>query len=190
MAYDARAIANFFLDHAAIERQSITIMSLLKILYFAHAWYLAKTGRPLVGQPFEAWKYGPVSRVVYEQFKGAGARPLEGRAQVLNVSTAKFEIASYQHIDADTMELLRNTFNYYAYFHPFRLSDLTHEKDSPWDRVWIEASRRAVAGMVISDESIREWFQQSRSALVQAGTDRGDIDDQSAGPATSRPRPD
>jgi len=43
MAYDARGIANYLLDYADSKRQSVTTMSLLKILYFAHAWHLAKT---------------------------------------------------------------------------------------------------------------------------------------------------
>jgi uncharacterized phage-associated protein len=163
MAYDARAIANFFLDYADSKRCPVTIMSLLKILYFAHAWHLAKTNQPLVGQPFEAWQHGPVCRVVYEQFKGSGANVVTERATTLNVSTVKFEPASYDDVDEDTQQLMRNVFDYYATFHPFQLSDLTHEKDSPWDQVWELASRRAVPGMVISDQSIRDWFRMSRA---------------------------
>jgi len=68
--HDARAITNYFLDRAAQRGMAITIMTLLKVLYFAHAWYLAKKNAPLVGQPFEAWRHGPVNRVVYDQFKG------------------------------------------------------------------------------------------------------------------------
>lgn len=163
MAHDARSIANFFLDYADSKRRPLTIMSLLKILYFAHAWHLAKTGNPLVGQPFEAWQHGPVCRVVYDQFKGAGDTPLKGRATALNVTTVQFEPASYAGVDDQTRGLLCHVFDYYSDFHPFRLSDLTHEKGSPWERVWATASRRAVPGMVISNDSIREWFQQSRA---------------------------
>jgi uncharacterized phage-associated protein len=163
MAYDARGIANYLLDYAESKRQPVTIMSLLKILYFAHAWHLAKTGEPLVGQPFEAWQYGPVCRVVYDQFKGAGKAPVEGRATALNVSTASFETASYDPVDTETRKLLRQVFDSYSHLHAFRLSELTHEKGSPWETVWEAASRRAVPGMVISNELIREWFQQSRA---------------------------
>lgn len=172
MPYDARAIANFFLDYGASKGQAITTMSLLKILYFAHAWHLAKTNKPLVGQPFEAWQYGPVSRVVYDQFRKLGGKPIEGRASVLNVATAQFEVAAYDQVDEDAREFLRNIFDYYSQYHPFRLSDLTHEKGSPWEQVWTEASRRSVPGMVISNESIRNWFEQSRAAQRSAG-DRG-----------------
>jgi uncharacterized phage-associated protein len=169
MPHDARVIANFLLDYGADKRQPVTIMSLLKILFFAHAWHLAKTGRPLIGQPFEAWQHGPVSRVVYDQFKSSGAQPISARATVLNVGTARYEVARWESLDTETVNLLRNVFDYYSHFHPFRLSDLTHEKGSPWDVVWTEATRRAVPGMVISDDSIRIWFQKSRPLLRSVG---------------------
>jgi uncharacterized phage-associated protein len=163
MAHDARGIANYLLDYADSKRQPVTIMSLLKILYFAHAWHLAKTGDPLVGQPFEAWQHGPVCRVVYDQFKGSGKSPVEARATALDVSTARFETAPYDAVDTETRQLLRQVFDYYSHYHPFRLSELTHEKGSPWEAVWEAASRRAVPGMVISNDAIRAWFEDSRA---------------------------
>lgn len=167
MVYDARAIANFFLDYGASKGQSITIMSLLKIIFFAHAWHLAKTGEPLVGQPFEAWQYGPVSRVVYEQFKSSKKQPINTRAKALNAAAGRYEVAECRDLDAATIKLLRDIFDYYSRFHPYRLSHLTHEKGSPWDNVWEEATRRAVPGMIISNDSIREWFQNRRSGTQQ-----------------------
>lgn len=172
MPHDARAIANFFLDYGDSKGHPVTIMSLLKILFFAHAWHLAKTGKPLVGQPFEAWQYGPVNRVVYDQFKKCKNRPIEARAQVLNAGAGRYEIAACFNLDEDTSTLLRDVFDYYAQFHPFQLSHLTHEQGSPWDQVWNEATLRAVPGMVISDTSIRDWFQQKPGSR-EAGKLRG-----------------
>lgn len=163
MAHDARGIANYLLDYADSKHQPVTIMSLLKILYFAHAWHLVKTGEPLVGQPFEAWKHGPVCRVVYDQFKETGEAPIRERAMALNVAKVRFEAAPYDAVGEETLSLLQHVFDYYSHYHPFRLSDLTHEKGSPWEQVWSTASRRAVPGMLISNDSIREWFQQSRA---------------------------
>jgi uncharacterized phage-associated protein len=169
MTYDARAISNLLLDRGAVIGCPVTIMSLLKILYFAHAWHLAKTDEPLVGQPFEAWKYGPVNRVVYEQFKGLGSKPIETRAKVINVDTAIFETAKYDDVDVETSRFLGNIFDFYSQYHPYKLSDLTHEEGSPWEMVWTEATRKAVPGMVISNESIRSWFRTSR--IAQRGAD-------------------
>jgi uncharacterized phage-associated protein len=169
MAYDGRMIANFLLDYGDERGRPLTVMSLLKILFFSHAWYLAKTGKPLVGQPFEAWKYGPVSRVVYDQFKDWGSNPIRSRAKVLNVSKAEYEVASYVGVDLGVIGLLRNVFDYYSQYHAFKLSDFTHEKGSPWELVWTEATRRAVPGMVISDDSIRDWFRDSRPTPEGSG---------------------
>ena len=128
MAHDARRIANFLLDYGASQGRPVTTMALLKILFFAHAWYLAKAGRPLVGQPFEAWQYGPVSRVVYDQFKIYGRNPIEGRAKVLDVASARYEVAGYEQVDGETRALLRNVFDYYSQYHPFKLSDTLSRK--------------------------------------------------------------
>jgi uncharacterized phage-associated protein len=168
MTYDARALANYLLDYGSAKQQPVTIMSLLKILFFAHAWYLAKTGMPLCGQPFEAWPYGPVNRVVYDQFRGIGAKPITSRAKALNLASAKYEIATWETVDPDAAALLRNVFDYYSQYHPFRLSALTHARGAPWDEVWNEATRRAVPGMVISNDSIRDWFQINRPTLMGA----------------------
>ena len=155
--HDARGIANFLLDEAERRGIRLTVMTLLKVLYFAHAWYLAKENRPLIAQPFEAWKYGPVSRVVYDQFKIFEKSPISGRALSLNVDSAKFEPTRYE-FDSDTREFLLATFNYYSQFHAFKLSDLTHEEGGPWDQIWKEAERRAVPGMIIPNALIRTWF--------------------------------
>jgi len=162
MPYDARAVANFLLDYGESKGRPITIMSLQKILFFAHAWYLASTDKPLVGQPFEAWTYGPVNRVVYDQFKGSKDKPIEGRAKVLNAAAGRYETARCDGMDDDTVTLLRNIFDYYSAHHPFHLSQITHEEGSPWDQVWNAATRQAVPGMVISNDSIRDWFRHNR----------------------------
>jgi uncharacterized phage-associated protein len=154
--HDARAIANFFLDRAEKTGVALTIMTLLKVLYFAHAWYLAKSGKPLIAQPFEAWRHGPVNRVVYDQFKDYGERVLNKRAVSFDPSALKFRPTEYS-FDAETIEFLCNIFDYYSKFHPFKLSHLTHEKGGPWDIIWTAAEKRAIPGMIIPNELIAAW---------------------------------
>jgi uncharacterized phage-associated protein len=137
-------------------------MTLLKILYFAHAWHLAKFDSPLVGQPFEAWKHGPVSRVVYEQLKGLGSKPITAKLKSFSANEAKYVDTPYE-FDPETRRLLENVYDYYALYHPFTLSDLTHEKGSPWESIWGEAEKGAVPGMVIPDQLIKEWFREEKA---------------------------
>jgi uncharacterized phage-associated protein len=158
--YDARGIANYFIDRAFQRGATITVMTLLKVLYFAHAWHLVKFGRPLVAQPFEAWKYGPVNRVVYDQLKELGKKPIQNKLKSFNIDICEFVETPFA-CDKEINNFLNNIFDYYSQFHPFQLSDLTHESGSPWDVVWKTAERQAVPGMIIPDSLIIKWFQRS-----------------------------
>lgn len=161
--HDARAVANFFFDRAESAGLPITIMTLLKVIYFAHGWHLAKHGEPLVAQPFEAWKHGPVSRVVYDQFKSYGKKPLDKKLVSLDPIKGVFAPTAYSFAPA-TQQLLENTFDYYAKFHAFALSELTHERGGPWDQVWSKAQNQAVPGMLIPNNLILDWFRTGKSA--------------------------
>jgi uncharacterized phage-associated protein len=159
--HDARAIANFFLDRAERQGMKLTTMTLLKVLFFAHAWHLAKEGKPLIAQPFEASEYGPVSRIVYDQFKNNSKEPISKRAVSFDVSRSCFCKTPY-HLHEETEVFLNNIFDYYSQFDAFKLSDLTHEKGSPWDVVWSAAATRAVPGMYIPNDLIASWFREQR----------------------------
>lgn len=157
--HDARAIANYFLDRAHAERVPITALTLLKVLYFAHGWHLAKYGEPLVAQPFEAWTNGPVNRVVYEQVKKLRAHAIEFRLMSFDADKGAFVESSVGDITTDLEKFLNNIFDYYTRFDGTELSELTHEEGSPWDKVWKQAERHAVPGMEIADSDIVNWFR-------------------------------
>jgi uncharacterized phage-associated protein len=163
--HDARAISNYFVERASQTGISLTVMTLLKVLYFAHAWHLAKTSKPLIAQPFEAWKYGPVSRVVYDQYKEYGKRPIDKPAVSFDPAQLKF-VPTPCNFDISTEHFLSNLFDYYARFAAFELSDLTHEEGGPWHTIWSQAHDRAVPGMVIPNELILSWFQKAESSVI------------------------
>ena len=155
--HDARAISNFFIDRSIDVRAPITALSLLKILYFSHAWHLVKYGSPLVAQPFEAWKFGPVVRVVYDQIKMKRSMPIEEALVVLNPIRGQYEKAVVKR-STELTYFMENIFDYYSKYSALQLSDLTHEVGSPWDLIWRKAEISAVPGMRIPDEMIRNWF--------------------------------
>ena len=67
----------------------------------------------------------------------------------------------------DTCTFLNNIFDYYAEFNAFHLSELTHEKGSPWDVIWQAAETGAVPGMIIPDSLILEWFRGSSARMAK-----------------------
>ena len=63
--YPPSAVANFFLSKS----DEITQMQLHKLLYYAHGWYLAVVGKPLLNEMIGAWKHGPVVPSLYYDLK-------------------------------------------------------------------------------------------------------------------------
>ncbi|MFL5611898.1 MAG: Panacea domain-containing protein [Sphingomicrobium sp.] len=162
-AYDARAVANFILDRADEDRLPLTQLALLKIIYFAHGWYLAAKDKPLVSQPVEAWKYGPVIKVVRDAFKEFGKKPITGRAERLVLSTGEFRLVE-ANIEPEDAEFIVNVYRTYRDFDALELSDLTHASNSPWDRVWNPRSASGGLGLRIKNDDIRSYFLTLKSA--------------------------
>ena len=155
--YDARAIANFLLDLADHDRHELTQIILLKIIYFSHGWFLAETGRPLVKQPIEAWKFGPVISVVREAFKECKAAPIKNRADRLILETGEF-IRVEPNLSAEDASFVHSIYRTYVVHDAWTLSDMTHEKGSPWDNVWNAKNAVGRLGLRIKNEDIRQHF--------------------------------
>lgn len=159
MPHDARQVANFILDHADSMGVSVTIMSLLKLIYFAHGWHLALFQRPLITNRFEAWQHGPVVRVVYECFQGSGNQPVSDRATIFDPLTATSKTAGYE-FSPHERAFLTQIFDAYGDLHAFALSGLTHEPGSPWDQLWNVDDGSTNPGMRITDDEIRNHFMR------------------------------
>lgn len=120
MTYDARNIANWFVDRKLRDGGSLSVMSLLKLTYIAHGWFLEMRNRPLFSNKIQAWQYGPVIPEVYDSF----------RSQGVNISQpSSFNGAPISAVDQDFLEQI---YNIYGNMSAFRLSELTHEEGGPW----------------------------------------------------------
>ena len=69
MSHDPKAVANYFLDCAKEDGESLTLLKLVKLVYLAHGWHLGLTGDPLIKENVEAWRYGPVVPSIYHDLK-------------------------------------------------------------------------------------------------------------------------
>jgi len=155
--YDARAVANFILDLADDEGVGLTQISLLKILYFAHGWYLAAKARPLVSQPIEAWKYGPVIKVVRDAFKENEGKTIKTRAERLILQTGEYQLVRPE-LEEEDAKFVQDVSRQYKQFEAWELSDITHESGSPWDKVWNPKGASGRLGLRIRNDEIREHF--------------------------------
>src|SRR3977135_2921517 len=89
MSFDAKAVANFFLDLAKAEGQPLTPMKLQKLVYYPHGWRLGIVGKALLNEQIEAWEFGPVIPSLYHEFKEFGDQPITRKARKIKLLGGK-----------------------------------------------------------------------------------------------------
>jgi uncharacterized phage-associated protein len=156
MAYDVRAIANFILEKGREAGRPVTNITINKIIFFLHAWYLAKTGKPLVSAKIEAWDYGPVFREIYWEFKSFENKPISKHAARRNPVTAEKEICPIELTEEDR-DFLEPLLGKYLKISASKLIELSHVPGGPWDQVY-NHDGESNPGMQISNDLIRDWF--------------------------------
>jgi uncharacterized phage-associated protein len=158
MAYDARQIANWFVERANRDGRRLSIMSLLKLTYIAHGWHLETRQSALFNNRIEAWRYGPVIPDVYNAFRSQGVNVI-----------APISVAQPAMLGVDDQSFLEEIWKIYGSLDPFHLSELTHVAGGPWDL----ATKTGGYYAKIPDELILQHYQlkraQSRAKNTHAG---------------------
>ena len=153
--YDARLIANEFIQRGLDEGRPLTPLHVQKLVYFAHARFLALHKKPLVVQEFRAWQYGPVVRDLYDALKSYRAQgvtetiPLsnEGQEPLQDHGTIDWSFRSFGHVD------------------PFTLSALTHEPKGPWDRA--RKGKGTISNDMIREYYTKPWIAEERDFVAR-----------------------
>ena len=155
LTYDARQIANWFVNRAQRDGRSMSIMSLLKLTYIAHGWHLEMQDAPLFKNRIEAWQYGPVIPDVYNAFRRQGIN-VTGPVSVKQCA-----------LEADDEKLLEQVYDIYGSLSAFQLSDLTHVTGGPWDI----ASKTGGNYALIHEELIKKHYVMKRLEAEAKGLD-------------------
>lgn len=168
MPHSADAIANFFLKRAGEEKIPITPMKLQKLIFLAHAWHLAldKEGRPLINEPVEAWKYGPVIRSIYREFRRFGDQGIDCFAQEFDPKTFSLYPPTIDQEDAPDVDrdfvlaLLERVWEVYKGYTPIELANMTHLPEEPWKVIYDTFHGNIPPGVHIPNELIRQCYQR------------------------------
>lgn len=148
MAFPSSAVARQILNVASAESRPLTPLELIKLTYLAHGWSLALRDKPLVGEPVQAWQYGPVYPELYHALKSYRANP------VTSVPPAGVEVFGHVELPNEEKQLISAVFNAYKGFNGVQLSSLTHQPGTPWFKAWSGAKNT-----VIDDGSIKAHFR-------------------------------
>lgn len=159
MAHDVRGIANFVLDLADEQGRPVSNLSINKIVFFLHAYYLARFARPLVSAKIEAWDYGPVFRELYREFKAFGDKPIVTRAHRINPVNGERQLCE-SVLSKEELAFLEELGRKFVGISAGSLVSMSHEPGGPWDQVWNHNSK-VNASMHISDDLIMSWYAKA-----------------------------
>jgi uncharacterized phage-associated protein len=152
------AVANRFIDLAKKSDSKLTLMKLLKIVYFAHGWHLALRDKsPLIDDTIEAWKFGPVAPCIYHSFKEYGSSPITDFGKEIDVEKMIF-VQPVLEGDSFLDGFMNKIWEVYGSMTAFQLSELTHQVGTPWHKVWFELGGSERKGVDIPDVLIADYF--------------------------------
>ncbi|MEP2758840.1 MAG: type II toxin-antitoxin system antitoxin SocA domain-containing protein [Hyphomicrobiales bacterium] len=165
---DPRCVANLILDKADEKGFGLTHIQLQKILYFVHGLHLVRYNHPLVRGAFEAWTYGPVHTLIYDEFKSAGSAEIAHRATKEDLFTGeRTPVPKIE--DERILSLVDDILNTLGQMSAGQLVELSHAKSGPWG--WVVGKSHTIYGKIgvgarnesfglrISDKLIRERYR-------------------------------
>jgi len=155
MPYNPLSISNGFLELGFRDGVPVDPMKAQKLSFFAHGYYLASSGVPLIEGSFQAWPFGPVNPTIYEAFKHYGAAPITDYAKTYSDIQRAYVPAAAPENDPRYISIRDFVWRQYGQMPSIGLSDMTHRENGAWDKTWRASSSRSSP---ISNELIREEF--------------------------------
>ncbi|MCG5526891.1 MULTISPECIES: Panacea domain-containing protein [Halorhodospira] len=158
--HDASGVAKRLLEKAHERGQPLTPMQLIKLVYIAHGWMLGLYSRPLINEPVEAWRYGPVVRSVYDQVKCYRSSPVEA------IAAKPAELNDYED------DLLDQVLEIYGDKSGLLLSTITHQSGTPWFITWHSQGMNGSISNDLIEAHFEELYRRHKEeAEDQAGSD-------------------
>lgn len=136
---NAAAVANEFLELQARDTSiypQIDQMKIQKLVYYAHAWWLAMKGEPLFDDDIEAWPWGPVVRNLYYQFRNCGRSAITTERAVELVrsgqGTLDYSFRPPERPSEEIQNFLASVWASHKSLTGIQLSNATHAAGEPW----------------------------------------------------------
>lgn len=132
---------------------SATNFALQKMLYFLHYLFLHDRNQKLTNDAvFEAWRYGPVAREIYFEYKiYSGFLIIPTEEPKLYKSISEYVGSTYENLLRKWSEMI-----------PIELGILSNEKGDAWDLIYSKSTNKEI----IPDKLIKNHIsQKTRKAL-------------------------
>ena len=143
-----------------LSKFSCTQLKLQKLVYMCYADYLCNTGKKLFIDEICAYKYGPVVNTVYKTYKKYGYEDIAKEKTNIDSSNISEMPAKSRILFAeDGLEMIQSiegTLKKYGLLTASELVDLTHKKNTPWDKT---PNRGWSLTAIMDDETIRKYHK-------------------------------
>ncbi|HDZ5007866.1 TPA: DUF4065 domain-containing protein [Campylobacter jejuni] len=126
--------------------KELSNLELQKTLYFTELDYIKKFNEHLIKDEFEAWKYGPVSREVYCEYRNYGANSIDKPEQE-NLSSI---------LDKDELDVIDTAINNCNQETYWDLVERSHKKGGAWEKSFKEDSKEIIKKELIKKEALNE----------------------------------
>src|SRR6201996_1377541 len=153
MMYPATLIAAAIVQKAIDEGAPVTQMKLQKMAYFAYGYNLAKRDEKLFKEEIQAWKFGPVVPVIYNDYQ------LYGNLPITNFDKSRNEYSWFgfdnKQLGEDAIDAIDYTWKATGNLSAADLSKWSHREESPWHQVYNPNDM----SIRIDDEKIKSYFK-------------------------------
>lgn len=119
---------------------------LQKLCYYAQAWTLAWTGKPLFDEDFEAWRNGPVCRELFHAHKG-----------LFTIKEVQLRKGNPDALTDDEKESVDTVLEGYGSMAPYELRNQTHI-EAPWKNARGSLDPFASCDTVIPKDAMGEYY--------------------------------
>lgn len=126
----ATDVAKYVIDYCFKNNLQISNLKLQKILYFLWVDYYKTTKKSLFDDKIYAWPLGPVIPSIYREYCAYGSLPILPFGK---------EIETLD-ISPEETDLINSLISTYASMSAFDLVEKSHERDTPWAKVFKEGS--------------------------------------------------
>lgn len=131
----------YFARHATPKGKPLGLTKLMKLLFYLDFEFYQKTGFSSTGLEYYAWQQGPVPRLVWNNLKeNDTSLELKNKVQLLQIKEDEVGtgIKAKKNFDSSIftkleLKILESLSFIYQECTAKNISDISHERDKPWD---------------------------------------------------------
>lgn len=160
--YDVLDVSRYVINYSNDMNYGISNLKLQKLLYFIQAFFLIKNNEPCFSEAIEAWDFGPVVPVAYQEFRVFGGADIPSVTSYIvfernkNTKFLSFKKKQFNEnvIESCDKALLREVIDKFSHYSATDLVKITH-RQSPWRNAYAHGKNTE-----ITQSAIRSFFNE------------------------------